>query len=92
MVIEEKFFRLISTDECSPFFDLELLYKIKGKNERMEFKNVGYGMTFEHCVQKIISYALHCKHQDAAIRLKTYLQDYKKELDEFKSLLRGLNP
>ena len=48
MVIEEADFRL--TSEVSDYFwDLELLYTVrpKGKPERQEFKNAGYGMPLE---------------------------------------------
>ena len=54
MIIEESDFRL--TESSGPFWDLELLYTVKpkGKPERQEFKDAGYGMTLEHCIKRII--------------------------------------
>ena len=47
MVIQGDFFRITPSSESSIHFDLELLYKIKGKNPREEYKNAGYGMPLE---------------------------------------------
>lgn len=70
-------------------FDLELLYVVRprGGEPRLEFKNVGYGVSLEHAIKKIVQYRIDCKHREEAIRLKTYFDEYKKELDELKKLL-----
>ena len=91
MVIEEKFFKLIPVDECSPFFNLELLYTIRPKNAepRQEFKNAGYGLTLETAIRKIAHYCVFCKHRDTAIKLKTFFQEYIEELNKLKKLCYG---
>lgn len=91
MEIAEKDFKLKPIDECSPFFDLELLYVVKprGGESRLEFKNAGYGMSLESAIKKIAHYRVICKHREEAIRIKTYFEEYKKELDDLKNLLCG---
>lgn len=88
MVIEEKDFKLTPVSDSSVYFDLELLYTIrpKGKEERLEFKNVAYGISLEAAVKKIAQYKVVCKHKDEAIKLLTYLSEFKKELDSIKEL------
>ena len=89
MEIVEKDFKLKPIDECSPHFDLELLYVVKprGGESRLEFKNAGYGMSLESAIRKIAQYRVDCKHREEVIRLKTYFDEYKKELDDLKKLL-----
>lgn len=89
MEIVEKDFKLKSIDECSPFFDLELLYVVKprGGESRLEFKNAGYGMSLENAIRKIAQYRVDCNHREEAIRLKIYFAEYKRELDSLKELL-----
>lgn len=89
MEIVEKDFKLKPIDESSPFFDLELLYIIKprGGQPRLEFKNAGYGMTLASAIGKIAQYRVDCNHREEAIRVKTYFEEYKKELDALKELL-----
>ena len=82
MTIEGEFYKLISVDEHSIFFDLELLYEISGKNPRKEYKVVAYGLQLEHALQKIINYAINKKYS-GAITIKQYLQEYKKLKEEF---------
>ena len=53
MVIEGSFYRMTPVNEHSTLFDLELLYDIKGKNPRQEFKLAGYGMPLMTCLRKI---------------------------------------
>lgn len=91
MEIAEKDFKLKPIDECSPFFDLELLYVVKprGGEPRLEFKNAGYGMSLESAIKKIAQYRVDCNHREEAIRLKEYFSEYKKELDSLKELLCG---
>lgn len=89
MEIAEKDFKLKPVDESSPMFDLELLYVVKprGGEPRLEFKNAGYGMTLSSAIKRVIQYRINCKHREDAIRLATYLKEYKKELDSLKELL-----
>ena len=88
MVIEEKDFKLIPVNDSVPKFDLELLYKIqpKGKEARVEFKNVAYGVSLEHAIKKIAHYRVCCKHNEESIRLLTYFEEFKEELDSLKAL------
>lgn len=89
MEIVEKDFKLKPVDECSPFFDLELLYIVKprGGEPRLEFKNAGYGLRMDAAIRKIAQYRIDCNHKEEAIALKTYFEEYKKELDSLKELL-----
>lgn len=68
MVIEEADFRL--TSEVSDYFwDLELLYTVrpKGKPERQEFKNAGYGMPLESCFQWFKVTKMKANHNRSSI-------------------------
>ena len=90
MVIEEKDFRLTPVSDSSPRYDLELLYRIqpKGKEARLEFKNVAYGITLEHAIKKIAHYRICCKHNEEAISLLTYFKEFKDELDLLYALCK----
>lgn len=87
MVIEEKDFRLIPIKDSGDMFDLELLRTVnKGKEtERQEFKNVAYGVTIESAM-KYIANARIAANNPNVIDLKTYLEEYRKILDEIKTL------
>lgn len=91
MEIVEKDFKLKPISDDCPQFDLELLYVVKprGGEARLEFKNAGYGMSLESAIKKIAHYRISCKHREEAIRIKTYFEEYKKELDDLKNLLCG---
>lgn len=88
MVIEENDFRLIPINDSCPQYNLELLYKVqpKGKETRLEFKNVAYGIGLEHAIKKIAHYRVCCRHKDEAVRLLTYFKEFKEELDSLKTL------
>lgn len=88
MVIEENDFRLIPINDSCPQYDLELLYKVqpKGKETRLEFKNVAYGIGLEHAIKKIAHYRVCCRYKDEAVRLLTYFKEFKEELDSLKAL------
>lgn len=88
MVIEENDFRLTPINDSCPQYDLELLYKVqpKGKEARLEFKNVAYGIGLEHAIKKIAHYRVCCKHKDEAVGLLTYFKEFKEELDSLKTL------
>lgn len=87
MVIEEKDFRLTPVKDSGDRFDLELLKTInKGKEtERKEFKNVAYGITIESAMRYIANTRIATNSPDS-IDLKTYLEEYKKIIDEIKKL------
>nr|DAT77799.1 MAG TPA: hypothetical protein [Caudoviricetes sp.] len=88
MVIEEKDFRLIPTSDSSTRFDLELLYTVrpKGKEARQEFKNVAYGICLDHAIRKIAHYRVSLNHENEAVTLLTYFQEFTRELDSLKTL------
>ena len=66
MTIEEKDFQLIPIDESSGSFDLKLLHKIqpRGKEARLEFKNVAYGISLARAVNRIANFRVNQKHKD----------------------------
>lgn len=87
MVIQGDFFRITPSNEASIHFDLELLYKIKGKNPREEYKNAGYGMPLEAAIKKCIQFALNQKFE--VLSLKEYLEEYKKIQKEIGLQVNG---
>ena len=88
MTIEEHDFKLTPISNSDIKFDLELLYEIqpKGKEARMEFKNVAYGINLDHAIHRIAQYRVSQKHKDEAITLLTYFKEFKEELDSLKAL------
>lgn len=88
MLIAEEDFKLIPISDSDLKYDLELLYKIqpKGKEARLEFKNVAYGIGLEYAIKKIAHYRVCCKHNEESIRLLTYFEEFKEELDLLKAL------
>lgn len=87
MVIEEKDFRLTPVKDSGDRFDLELLRTVnKGKEtERQEFKNAAYGVNIESAMRYIAN-ARIAANSPNVIDLKTYLEEYKKIIDEIKKL------
>lgn len=87
MLIQEEDFRLISIDDSTPKFDLELLYTVKSRNgeERKEFRNVAYGLTLDYAIKRIAQYRVSYKYKNP-IDLCTYFKEFKKELDSLKVL------
>lgn len=88
MIIEEKDFKLIPIDDSSNLFDLELLYKVqpRGKESRMEFKNVAYGIGLANAIRRVAHYRVSQNHKEEAITLVTYFRDFIKEIDSLKVL------
>ncbi len=84
MIIEGSFYRLTPISDSSPRFDLELLYEIKGKNPRSEFKVEGYGYPLEVALERCAHYAANRKLKDEVITLKRYLDEFKKAKEEIK--------
>ena len=89
MEIIENDFKLKPVSADSIMFDLELLYTIKPRKgeARNEFKNAGYGLTLASALQKVINYRINNNHKEEAITLKTYLKEYKQEVQKIKNLL-----
>jgi hypothetical protein len=90
MVIEEPDFRMTSSTNNLPFWDLELLYIVKPKNgePRKEFKIAGYGLSFEGAIRKIVNFRIACKFPKSALTLKQYLKEYKEEVNKINELTR----
>ena len=86
--IEEKDFRLIPVSETSELFDLEVLYIVnKGKeNERIEFRNVAYGIPLESAIKRIATYRVNNKLGDDPVGLRVYLEAYKDIIKEINEL------
>lgn len=81
MVIEGANYKLTSIDDNSPFWDLELLKTIKSKtNPRTEFVNVGYGLTIESAIRRIIQFTICSKYE--SLTLKEYLEEFNKLYNE----------
>lgn len=77
MQIQGDFYKITSIDDSSPFWDLELLKTIKSKtNPRQEYVNVGYGLTLDSAIKRIIQFAISSKYD--VLTLKDYLRAYKK--------------
>lgn len=88
MIIEEADFRMTS-GASDHFWDLELLYTVrpKGKPERQEFKDAGFGMPLETCIRKVIHHRISSKRDVGT--LKEYVQDYKEEVKRLEELLNS---
>ena len=46
-------------------------------------------MSLDYAIKKIIHYRIDSKHKDEAISLKTYFNEFREEMDNFKKLLNG---
>lgn len=89
MVIEEQDFKLTPVSESGKLFDLEVLYTVnKGKsNERTEFRTEGYGLSLNSAIERIVMYRISNKYpKEEIITLKTFLNDYKEEVNKIKEL------
>lgn len=75
MVIQGDFYQLIPVNEHSLLFDLKLLYKVKGKNPREEYKDAGYGLSLESALKKCVQYAISNKFE--VLSLKEYLEEFR---------------
>lgn len=87
MVIQGDFYQITPVNEHSLLFDLKLLYEIKGKNPRKEYKDAGYGLTLHSALKKCIQYALSNKFE--VLSLKEYVHEFKKMQEEFERQLQG---
>lgn len=88
MIIQEDDFKITSIDESTPCFDLELLYTVnKGKsNERVEFRNAGYGMPFDHALKKIIMYRISKKQENFS--LKEFIKEWRLESEKLRNVIQ----
>ena len=80
MVIQGEFYQLIPVNEHSLLFDLKLLYKVKGKNPRDEYKDAGYGLSLESALKKCVQYAISNKFE--VLSLKEYLEEFRNMSNE----------
>ena len=89
IIIEDNDFKMEQV-KSTPFFDLCLRVPInEGKsNERYELKLIGYGMTFESCLQRIVSYKL--EDYDGTCSVKEYVELYEKEVDSIMGLFKNV--
>ena len=86
MIIEEPDFRL-EMNESNDRFDLELLHVINAKipeKRREEFKEAGYSMTLDTCLQKIINYRIARKIETS--NLCEYVKTYKEERQKLSEI------
>lgn len=88
MVIEEADFRMTS-GASDYFWDLELLYTVrpKGKPERQEFKDAGFGMPLDACIKRVIHHRIASKRDVGT--LSEYVQDYKDEVKRLEEMLNS---
>ena len=89
MTIEGKDYKLIPIDGYTPRFDLELLYEVKprGRESRLEFRNVAYSISLDHAIKIIANYHINCNHRDEAVTLLEYLKEFTEELKFLKDVL-----
>lgn len=80
--IEGSFYRLTPISDSSPRFDLELLYDIKGKNPRSEFKVEGYGYPLEAALDRICHYATRKNLKTEVVTLKEYIEEYVRQREK----------
>ena len=86
MIIQGEFFQIIPVNDHSLLFDLKLLYEIKGKNPRSEYKDAGYGLTLESAIKKCVQYAISKKYK--TLSLKEYVEEFKTAQKELERILQ----
>ena len=86
MIIQGEFFQIIPVNEHSLLFDLKLLYEIKGKNPRKEYKDAGYGLTLESAIKKCVQYAISKKYE--TLSLKEYVEEFRATQKEIERILQ----
>lgn len=86
MIIQGEFFQIIPVNEHSLLFDLKLLYEIKGKNPRKEYKDAGYGLTLESAIKKCVQYAISKKYE--TLSLKEYVEEFRAIQKEIERMLQ----
>lgn len=73
--------------KSTPFFNLKLATIVNAgkEKERIDLKIDGYGMPFEACIKKIVSFKL--SHLDITLSTQEYLDLYSKEVIKLLSLV-----
>lgn len=90
MIIQEDDFKLELNDSCFDRYSLELIQVINAKDpvkRREEFKEAGFDMTLETCLNKIINYRISRKKE--VYTLKDYIIAYKIEREILSNLVKG---
>jgi hypothetical protein len=86
VIIEEEDFKL-EQQENFDRYDLELMYVVNAKDpekRREEFKNAGYSMSLDTCLNKIVNYRLS-KRIDTC-NFKDFIKGYKEERKKLENL------
>jgi hypothetical protein len=91
IIIEGEGFKMEQVKN-SPFFDLYILTANHEatEKERLDLKLEGYGMTFEACMKRIISFRL--SQLDIICSVSEYIDLYENEVKKVLKLLRHENP
>ncbi len=87
IIIEGEGFKMEQVKD-SPFFDLYILTAVNEgtDKERFDLKLEGYGMTFESCMKRIVSFRL--SQLDVTCSVSEYIDLYEKEVKKVIKLLR----
>lgn len=90
IIIEGEGFKMEQV-KSSPFFDLYILTAVHEgtEKERFDLKLEGYGMTFEACMKRIVSFRL--SQLDITCSVAEYIDLYEKETEKVLKLLRYEN-
>ena len=90
IIIEGEGFKMEQV-KSSPFFDLYILTAVheSTEKERFDLKLEGYGMTFEACMKRIVSFRL--SQLDITCSVAEYIDLYEKETEKVLKLLRYEN-
>lgn len=88
MTIEENDFKLIPIAEGSSMFDIEVLHTVKprGGEPREEFQNIAYGIPIVNAIERVANYRIQKRHDNEAITLKQYIEEYKTIIKAIKDL------
>jgi hypothetical protein len=92
MTIQESDFILTpSVNDASNFWDLQLLVTIKGvkgKEDRQEFKQMGYGLTLSSAIRRIANYRVMHNNPKEALTMHSYLDKLKEQEDLLIKLVK----
>lgn len=90
MIIQEEDFKLELNDSSFDRYSLELMYVVNAKDpvkRREEFKEAGFDMTLETCLNKIINYRISRKQE--VYTFHSYMAAYKAERLLLSELVKG---
>ena len=88
MIIEEPDFRAEQIEDGSTFWDLNLI-KTKKKRDGtivQELGNTIYGIPLDSVIKRIAANRIARKHNDEAITMMQYLDEWKKEIEKLANL------